>query len=86
LGKNLKLTPKWIGPYKFIDINDKNAKLQIKPNKFKVINVSRLKHFKGSLKNVFLKMINVFFKAINVFLKTLHLKLLKGLSLGHLKN
>jgi len=45
LGKNTKLTPKWIGPYKIIDINNNNAKIEIKPNKFKVINVARLKAF-----------------------------------------
>jgi hypothetical protein len=39
------LTPKWVGPYKIIDINDNNAKLEIKPNKFKIINISRLKAF-----------------------------------------
>ncbi len=45
LGKNPKLTPKWVGPYKIIDINDNNAKLEIKTNKFKIINISRLKAF-----------------------------------------
>jgi hypothetical protein len=45
LGKNPKLTPKWVGPYKIIDINHNNAKLEIKPNKFKIINISRLKSF-----------------------------------------
>jgi hypothetical protein len=45
LGKNPKLTPKWVGPYKIVDINDNNAKLELKPNKFKVINISRLKAF-----------------------------------------
>jgi hypothetical protein len=45
LGKNPKLTPKWVGPYKIIDLNNNNAKLEIKPNKFKIINISRLKAF-----------------------------------------
>jgi hypothetical protein len=45
LGKNPKSTPKWIGPYKIIDQNDNNTKIELKPNKFKVINVSRLKTF-----------------------------------------
>ncbi len=36
---------KWVGPYKIIDVNDNNAKLEIKPNKFKIINISRLKAF-----------------------------------------
>ncbi len=45
LGKNPKLTPKWLGPYKIVDLNDNNAKLEIKNNKFKVVNVSRLKVF-----------------------------------------
>ncbi len=30
LGKNPKLTPKWLGPYKIVDLNDNNAKLEIK--------------------------------------------------------
>ncbi len=45
MGKNPKLKPKWIGPYLIININDKNAKLQLKPNKFKIVNVARLKPF-----------------------------------------
>ncbi len=45
LGKNPKLTPKWLGPYKIVDINDNNAKLETKPNKFKVVNIARLKPF-----------------------------------------
>jgi hypothetical protein len=45
LGKNPKLTPKWLGPYKIVDLNDNNAKLEIKANKFKVVNCSRLKPF-----------------------------------------
>jgi hypothetical protein len=45
LGKNPKLTPKWLGPYKIVDLNDNNAKLEIKTNKFKVVNCSRLKPF-----------------------------------------
>jgi hypothetical protein len=51
LGKNPKLTPKGIGPYKIIDINDHNAKIELKPNKFKVINVARLKAFHEEPKN-----------------------------------
>jgi hypothetical protein len=35
----------WVGPYKIIDLNKNNAKLEIKPNKFKIINISRLKAF-----------------------------------------
>jgi hypothetical protein len=46
LGKNPKLTPKWLGPYKIVDLNKNNAKIEIKPNKFKIINISRLKAFK----------------------------------------
>ncbi len=46
LGKNPKLTLKWLGPYKIVDLNDNNAKIEIKPNKFKIINISRLKVFK----------------------------------------
>jgi hypothetical protein len=45
LGKNPKLTPKCLGPYKIIDLNENNAKIEIKPNKFKIINISRLKAF-----------------------------------------
>ncbi len=50
LGKNPKLTPKWVGPYKIVDINDNNAKIELKPNKFKVINISRLKAFQEETK------------------------------------
>jgi hypothetical protein len=39
LGKNPKLTPKWLSPYKIVDLNENNAKIKIKPNKFKIINV-----------------------------------------------
>jgi hypothetical protein len=45
LGKNPKLTPKWLGPYKNVDLNDNNAKLEIKTNKYKVITIARLKNF-----------------------------------------
>ncbi len=51
LGKNPKLTPKWVGPYKIVDLNDNNAKIEIKPHKFKVVNISRLKAFEEN-KNV----------------------------------
>ncbi len=43
--KNPKLTPKWLGPYKIVDLNDNNAKLEIKSNKYKIVNCSRLKPF-----------------------------------------
>jgi hypothetical protein len=39
IGKNAKLTPSGVGPYKIVDINDTNAKLKIK-NKFKIVNVA----------------------------------------------
>jgi len=45
LGKNPKLTPKWLGPYIIVDLNENNAKLQIKSNKFKIVNCARLKPF-----------------------------------------
>jgi hypothetical protein len=45
LGKNPKLTPKWLGPYIIVDLNENNAKLQIKNNKFKIVNCARLKPF-----------------------------------------
>jgi hypothetical protein len=77
LGKNPKLTPKWLGPYKIVDLNNNNAKIEIKPNKFKIINISRLKAFKEETPQylsqdpyIFLKMILVFFKTPTViFLK-----------------
>jgi hypothetical protein len=78
LGKNPKLTQKWIGPYKIIAINDNNAKIETNLINSKSLMFQDLKHFKRNLKNVFLKMINVFFKTINVFFKTLHKMLLKG--------
>ncbi len=40
LGKNPKLTPKWLGPYKIVDLNENNAKLEIKRNKYKVVNIA----------------------------------------------
>ncbi len=53
LGKNPKLTPKWLGPYKIVDLNENNGKLEIKNKKFKIVNVSRLKTFcEPSEKNV----------------------------------
>jgi hypothetical protein len=45
-GKNPKLTLKLLGPYKIVDLNDNNTKIEIKPNKFKIIDISRLKTFK----------------------------------------
>ncbi len=34
LRENPKLTPKWLGPYKMVDLNENNAKIEIKPTKF----------------------------------------------------
>jgi len=34
-----------LGPYKIVDLNENNAKFDIKPNKFKVVNIARLKDF-----------------------------------------
>ncbi len=45
MGKNPKLTPKWIGPYKIIDTNNNNVKIEFNQNKYKVIKVARLKDF-----------------------------------------
>jgi hypothetical protein len=45
LGKSPKLTPKWVGPYKIVDLNDNNSKIELKPNRLKVINISRLKAY-----------------------------------------
>ncbi len=42
IGKNAKLAPNWVGPYKIVDLNDTNAKLKIK-NKLKIVNIARLK-------------------------------------------
>jgi len=36
LDKNQKLTPKWLGPFKIIDLNENNAKIEIKPNILKL--------------------------------------------------
>jgi hypothetical protein len=33
-----------LGPYKIEDLNENNAKLEIKPNKYKVVNITRLKN------------------------------------------
>jgi hypothetical protein len=52
LGKNPKLTPKWVGPYKTVDLNDNNAKIELKPNKFKVINISRRKAYEEDQKHL----------------------------------
>jgi hypothetical protein len=49
LGKNP--TPKWLGPYKIVDLSKNNAKIEIKPNKFKIINISRLKAFQEDKSN-----------------------------------
>ncbi len=51
LGKNPKLTPKWLGPYLIVDLNENNAKLQIKNNKFKIVNCARLKPFMTDTNN-----------------------------------
>ncbi len=40
IGKNARLSPKWIGPFEIIGLNDNNAKLKIKSNKLKVVNVA----------------------------------------------
>jgi hypothetical protein len=44
IGKNGKLLPNWVGPYEIVDINDNNAKLQIK-NKLKIVNIAHIKPF-----------------------------------------
>jgi hypothetical protein len=44
IGKNAKLAPNWVGPYKIVDVNDTNAKLKIK-NKLKIVNIACLKPF-----------------------------------------
>jgi hypothetical protein len=45
IGKNQKLTPNWIGPFVNVNLNDNNSKLQLKMNKFKIVNVAQLKAF-----------------------------------------
>ena len=45
LGKNPKLTSKWLGLYNIVDLDENKAKIEIKPNKLKIINISRLKAF-----------------------------------------
>jgi hypothetical protein len=40
IGKNAKLSSNWIEPYEIVDINDNNAKLKIKNNKLKVVNIA----------------------------------------------
>jgi hypothetical protein len=44
IGKNAKLAPNWVGPYEIVDVNDTNAKLNIK-NKLKIVNIAHLKLF-----------------------------------------
>jgi hypothetical protein len=45
LGKNAKLTPKWLGPAKITEINDTNARIQLPNGKSKIINIMRIKKF-----------------------------------------
>jgi hypothetical protein len=43
IGKNAKLTPKWISPFQIIDLNDNSAKL--KDGKIKIVNVTSIKPY-----------------------------------------
>jgi hypothetical protein len=45
LGKNAKLTQKWLGPAKITEINDTNARIQLPNGKTKIINIMRIKKF-----------------------------------------
>ncbi|MFN9938716.1 MAG: hypothetical protein ACK56I_04510, partial [bacterium] len=45
LGKNAKLTPKWLGPAKITEINDTNARIQLPNGKSKIINIMHIKKF-----------------------------------------
>ena len=45
LGKNAKLTPKWLGPAKITEINDTNARIQLPNGKSKILNIMRIKKF-----------------------------------------
>jgi len=40
IGRNAKLSPNWISPFKIIDINDNNTRLKLKSNKLKVVNIA----------------------------------------------
>jgi len=45
ISKNAKLSPNWIGPFKIIDINDNNAKLKLKNNNVKFVNIAWIKDY-----------------------------------------
>lgn len=45
IGKNAKLTPKWIGPFEIIDVNDTNVRIKLKNGNLKVVNVMWVKPF-----------------------------------------
>jgi hypothetical protein len=45
LGKTPKLTPKWQGPAKIMEVNNTNARILLANGKSKVLNVMRLKKF-----------------------------------------
>ncbi len=45
ISKNAKLSPNWIGPFKIIDINDNNAKLKLKNNNVKFVNIACIKDY-----------------------------------------
>ncbi|MFN9940179.1 MAG: hypothetical protein ACK56I_11975, partial [bacterium] len=45
MGKNAKLTPKWLGPAKITEINDTNARILLPNGKSKILNIMRIKQF-----------------------------------------
>ena len=45
LGKNKKLTPKWLGPATIIETTETNVKIKCANNRIKLLNVSHIKHF-----------------------------------------
>jgi hypothetical protein len=45
LGKTPKLTPKWQGPAKIMEVNDTNARVLLPNGKTKIYNIMRLKKF-----------------------------------------
>ena len=53
LGRNKKLSPKWLGPATIISTTETNCKIRCENGKIKLLNVSHLKHF--NLENAKLK-------------------------------
>jgi hypothetical protein len=45
LGRNRKLSPKWLGPVEIVKLTDTNATIKTKKNKLKVLHLLRIKPF-----------------------------------------